>query len=192
MVVLCVDEKSEAQALDRIQKVCAMESGHNERRSHGYVRHGASILFAALEIVTGKVAGFFKDRYRHQEFLGFLKYVARAYLGREFYLVVDNYVAYKRVEVRHWHTSKPVYQGPLHPGVGVMVEPGRGLVRHHRASGHPTRYLRFSPRVDRQDPRIRQRVGQPEIRACQMVCVSGVVSSRRRTDCDYDEGEFGS
>ncbi|WP_338569392.1 hypothetical protein V7R84_12155 [Arachnia propionica] len=62
-------------------------------------------MFAALEIVTGKVAGFFEDRYRHQEFLGFLKYVARAYLGREFHLVVDNYVAYKRVEVCYWFTA---------------------------------------------------------------------------------------
>jgi len=58
-----------------------MEPGHNERGSHDYVRHGATTLFAALEIVTGKVTGFCKDWYRHHEFLGFLTHVARACPG---------------------------------------------------------------------------------------------------------------
>ena len=58
-----------------------MEPGHNEPGSHDYVRHGATTLFAALEIVTGKVTGLCKDRHRHQEFLGFLTHVARACPG---------------------------------------------------------------------------------------------------------------
>ena len=153
-IVLCVDEKSQIQALNRTQKVLPMQPGHNEQRSHDYVRHGTTTLFAALEIATGKVTGLCKDRHRHQEFLGSLKHAPRAYPEQELHLVMDNYAAHKRIEVRHWHTSKPVYQGPLHPDVGVMVEPGRGLVRHHRTPGHPRWYLRFSPRVDRQDLRI--------------------------------------
>ena len=72
----------------------------------------------------------------------------------ELHVVMDNYAGCKRVEIRNWHTSKPVRQGPFRPDVGVMVEPGRGLVRHHRTPSHPTRYLRLSPRVDRQDLRI--------------------------------------
>ena len=58
-----------------------MEPGHNEPGSHDYVRHGATTLFAALEIVTGKVTGLCEDRYRHHEFLGFLTHVARACPG---------------------------------------------------------------------------------------------------------------
>ena len=78
-IVLCVDEKSQIQALNRTQKVFAMQPGHNEQRSHDYARHGTTTLFAALEIATGKVTGLCKNRHRHQEFLGFLKHVARAY-----------------------------------------------------------------------------------------------------------------
>lgn len=65
VIVLCVDEKSRIRALNCAQKVFVMQSGHNEPGSHGYVRHGATILFAALEIAAGKVTGLCKDRYRH-------------------------------------------------------------------------------------------------------------------------------
>ena len=65
VIVLCVDEKSRIQALNCTQKVFVMQPGYNEPGSHGYVRHGTTILFAALEIVTGKVAGLCKDRHRH-------------------------------------------------------------------------------------------------------------------------------
>lgn len=132
-----------------------MQPGHNEQRGHDYVRHGATTLFAVLEIVTGKVTGLCKDTGTATTSSSVS---SRMWLvparELELHLVMDNYAAYKRVEVRHWHTSKPVYQGSLHPDVGVMVVPGRGLVRHHRASGHPRRYFRFSPRVDLQDLRI--------------------------------------
>ena len=69
-IVLCVDEKSQIQALNRTQKVLPMAPGHAEQRTHDYVRHGTTTLFAALEIATGKVTGLCKDRHRHQEFLG--------------------------------------------------------------------------------------------------------------------------
>ena len=75
-IVLCVDEKSQIQVLNRTQKVLVMEPGHNEPGSHDYVRHGTTTLFAVLEIATGKVTGLCKDRHRHQEFLGFLKHEA--------------------------------------------------------------------------------------------------------------------
>ena len=78
-IVLCVDEKSQIQALNRTQKVLPMQPGHNEPGSHDYVRHGTTTLFAALEIATGKVTGLCKDQHRHQEFHGFLTHVARAY-----------------------------------------------------------------------------------------------------------------
>ena len=81
-IVLCVDEKSQIQALDRTAPMLPMQPGLPERRTHDYVRHGTSTLFAALEIATGQVTGACKPRHRHQEFLAFLKQVARAYPDR--------------------------------------------------------------------------------------------------------------
>ena len=106
-IVLCVDEKSQIQALDRTQKTLPMQPGHPEQRSHDYVRHGTTTLFAALEIATGKVTGVCKQRHRHQEFLAFLKHVARAYPEPDLHLVMDNYAAHKRVEVRDWLAANP-------------------------------------------------------------------------------------
>jgi transposase len=106
-VVLCVDEKSQIQALDRTQKTLPMQPGHAEQRTHDYVRHGTATLFAALEIATGKVTGLCKQRHRHQEFLVFLKHVARAYPDVELHLVMDNYATHKTAEVRAWLADHP-------------------------------------------------------------------------------------
>ncbi len=114
-IVLSIDEKSQIQALDRTQKMLPMQPGFPERRTHDYVRHGTSTLFAALEVATGRVTAACKPRHRHQEFLAFLKQVARAYpedvddQGRpiELHLVMDNYAAHKRIEVREWLADNP-------------------------------------------------------------------------------------
>ena len=108
-IVLSIDEKSQIQALDRTQPMLPMQPGLPERRTHDYVRHGTSTLFAALEITTGKVTAATKPRHRHQEFLAFLKQVARAYPddGTELHLVMDNYATHKRVEVRDWLAANP-------------------------------------------------------------------------------------
>ena len=103
-IVLCVDEKSQIQALDRTAPILPLQPGLAERRSHDYLRHGTSTLFAALEIATGNVTGAVKPRHRHQEFLAFLKQVARAYpdhgASTELHLVMDNYAAHKHPESR--------------------------------------------------------------------------------------------
>lgn len=110
-IVLCVDEKSQIQALDRTAPMLPMQPGLAQRRTHDYKRNGTTTLFAALEIATGKVTGACKARHRHQEFLAFLKQVARAYpddgTGQELHLVMDNYAAHKRVEVRDWLAKNP-------------------------------------------------------------------------------------
>ncbi len=114
-IVLCIDEKSQIQALDRTQKTLPMQPGRSERRTHDYVRHGTSTLFASLEVATGKVTAACKPRHRHQEFLAFLKQVAKAYpddvdeQGRpvELHLVMDNYAAHKKAEVRDWLAENP-------------------------------------------------------------------------------------
>jgi transposase len=106
-IVLCVDEKSQIQALNRTQKVLPMQPRHDEQRTHDYVRHGTTTLFAALEVATGQVTGLCKNRHRHQEFLAFLKHLARAYPDRELHLVMDNYAAHKHPNVKAWLAANP-------------------------------------------------------------------------------------
>ena len=124
-IVLCVDEKSQIQALDRTQKVLPMQPGHAEQRTHDYVRHGTATLFAALEIATGKVTGVCKNRHRHQEFLAFLRHLARAYPDRrdgiEIHLVMDNYATHKRPEIRAWLDANPRFHAHFTPTSGSWL-----------------------------------------------------------------------
>ncbi len=106
-VVLCVDEKSQIQALNRTQKVLPMQPGHAEQRTHDYVRNGTTTLFAALEVATGRVTGQCQARHRHQEFLAFLKHIARTYPDRNLHLIMDNYAAHKRKEVKDRLAANP-------------------------------------------------------------------------------------
>ncbi len=161
-IVLCVDEKSQIQALNRTQKVLPMQPGHAEQRTHDYVRHGTTTLFAALEIATGQVTGLCKNRHRHQEFLAFLQHLARAYPERELHLVMDNYATHKRPEIKTWLADQPAYPSPLHSHLGVVAEPGRGLVRHHRTPSHPPRHLPLRPRPHDQDPSLHHRLEHPQ------------------------------
>src|SRR5450759_163894 len=101
-VVLCVDEKSQIQALDRTQPLLPLRRGQVERRTHDYVRHGTATLFAALDIATGEVTGRCYARHRHQEFLRFLELINTRYPGIELHLVLDNYRTHKHPEVRDW------------------------------------------------------------------------------------------
>jgi len=124
-VVLSVDEKSQIQALDRTQKTLPMQPGQTERRTHDYVRHGTTTLFAALEIATGEVTGICRPRHRHQEFLVFLRHVARAYPDVELHLVLDNYAAHKHPAVKDWLAANPrvhVHFTPTHASWMNMVE----------------------------------------------------------------------
>src|SRR5262245_9381068 len=101
-VVLCVDEKPQAQALERAAPVLPLRPGTPEKRSHDYIRHGTTTLFAALEVATGKVTDACYPRHRHEEFLHFLQQVARAYPRRKLHIVVDNYGTHKHPDVRAW------------------------------------------------------------------------------------------
>jgi transposase len=106
-VVLCVDEKSQVQALDRTAPILPMRPGIPEKQSHDYVRHGTTTLFAALEVATGRVEQACLPRHRHQEFLTFLKQVAKAYPRVKLHLVVDNYATHKHPAVRAWLARHP-------------------------------------------------------------------------------------
>jgi transposase len=132
-IVLCVDEKSQIQALDRTVPILPMQEGRIERRSHDYYRHGTTTLFAALDIATGHVTGALKARHRHQEFLAFLKQIERAYRHHvdtdgnpvELHLVMDNYAAHKHANVREWLEENPrfvVHFTPTHASWMNLVE----------------------------------------------------------------------
>ena len=106
-VVVCVDEKSQIQALDRTAPILPLRPGLPEKATHDYVRHGTTTLFAALEIATGKVTDACYPRHRHQEFLRFLKQVAKAYPRVQLHVVADNYATHKHPEVRAWLARNP-------------------------------------------------------------------------------------
>jgi transposase len=109
-IVLCVDEKSQIQALERTRPVRPVASGRVERRTHDYVRHGTTTLFAALEVATGQVTDVCHPRHRHGEFLDFLKLVARAYPRRQLHVVLNNYATHKHQRVQAWLARHPRVQ----------------------------------------------------------------------------------
>ena len=94
-VVLCVDEKSQSQALERSAPILPIRPGLPEKATHDYIRHGTTTLFAALEVATRPAVDACFDRHRHQEFLKFLKQVAKAYPRVKLHVVVDNYATHK-------------------------------------------------------------------------------------------------
>jgi transposase len=107
-LVLCVDEKSQIQALDRTQPLLPMRPGQIERRSHDYKRHGTTALFAALDIATGRVIGKCYARHRAAEFRRFLDEVeAQLPPGLDIHLVMDNYATHKAPTVRAWLLKRP-------------------------------------------------------------------------------------
>jgi transposase len=102
-VVLCVDEKSQIQALERTQPMLPMGLGYVEGVTHDYERHGTTTLFAALDIVNGEVISQCKTRHRHQEYLSFLKHVdENVPQTLDIHLVIDNYATHKHPTVKRW------------------------------------------------------------------------------------------
>lgn len=109
-MVLCVDEKSQIQALDRTQPMLPMGLGYVEGVTHTYERHGTTTLFAALDIATGEVITACKSHHRHQEFLSFLKRVDESIPAKlDVHLVVDNYATHKHDTVNRWLSRHPRY-----------------------------------------------------------------------------------
>ena len=107
-IVLCMDEKSSIQALDRTQPGLPMKKGRGATMTHDYVRHGTTTLFAALDVATGKVIGSCFPKHRHNEFLKFLKTVdSNVPDGLEIHLILDNYATHKHTNVKTWLTKNP-------------------------------------------------------------------------------------
>ena len=107
-VVVCVDEKSQIQALDRTAPLLPMRFDAAERRTHDYRRHGTTTLFAALEVATGKItADACYPRHRNGEFLAFLKQVAKAHPRVPLHVVADNYAAHNHPNIKAWLAKHP-------------------------------------------------------------------------------------
>jgi transposase len=135
-LVLCVDEKSQIQALDRTQPGLPIKKGRAGTMTHDYKRHGTTTLFAALDVATGKVIGQCMKRHRHQEFLRFLRTIDRNTPSRfALHLVVDNYATHKHQAVREWLRKHPRFHLHFTPTSASwinLVERFFGLITEDR------------------------------------------------------------
>jgi transposase len=106
-LVLCVDEKSQIQALDRTAPLLPLRPGLPERQTHDYKRHGTTTLFAAFNILNGKVIGACQQRHRSREFVKFLNHLEKQLpVDQEIHLIMDNYCTHKSAEVQRWLKAK--------------------------------------------------------------------------------------
>ena len=147
-VVLCVDEKSQIQALERSQPVLPMRPGQPERRTHDYLRHGTTTLFAALDVATGKVLGECYPRHRSLEFRRFLKKIDESVPeDLDVHLILDNYATHKTPAVQKWLARRPrfhVHYTPTYSSWLNLVERWFALLSERkikRASHRSTREL---------------------------------------------------
>ena len=174
-LVLCVDEKSQIQALDRTQPLLPMRPGQAERRTHDYKRHGATSLFAALDVATGRVIGKCYGRHRAAEFRCFLDEVeANVPSDLDVHLVMDNYATHKTQLVRdwllkrsRWHvhftptsaswlnqverffaliTEKQIRRG-VHQSVAQLTAAITGFIDQHNAEPKPFRWTKSASNI---------------------------------------------
>ena len=140
-LVLCVDEKSQIQALDRTRPLLPMRPGQVERRTHDYLRHGTTSLFAALDTRTGKVIGRCHQRHRAVEFRKFLDTIeAEVPADLDVHLIADNYATHKTALIRNWFCQAAPLPYALHTHQRLVAEPGGALVRSaHRKAVAPRR-----------------------------------------------------
>jgi transposase len=130
-VVLCLDEKSQVQALQRTAPILPIMPGAPKKATHDDIRNRTTTLFAALEVATGKIVDTCLPRHRHQEFLRFLKQVAKAYPRVPLHLVCDNYATHKHPRVKAWLERNPRVQLHFTPTSGSwlnMVEIFFGII----------------------------------------------------------------
>ena len=131
-VVLCVDEKTQIQALERTQPLLPMGLGYVDGVTHDYVRHGTTTLFAALDVATGAVLAQCRKRHRHQEFLAFLRHIdANVPENLDVHLVIDNYCTHKHAGVKAWIARRPrfhVHYTPTYASWINQVERWFGII----------------------------------------------------------------
>ena len=154
-LVLCVDEKSQIQELDRTQPVLPLRPGIPARQTHDYDRHGTTTLFAARNILDGSVIGSCLPRHRHGEFIKFLDRIETSTpRRREIHLVLDNYGTHKHLMVKQSFSEHPRYHLRFYTDQRVVAESGRALVRGDHTQAHLSRNLHQRARLDLGDPRV--------------------------------------
>src|ERR1700687_2233480 len=121
-LVLCADEKSQIQALDRTQPILPMRPGQAERRTYDYKRHGTTSLFAALELKTSRVIGQLHRRHRSSEFRQFLDAIeANVPAGLQAHIIMDNYGTHKTAIIRKWFAKRPRFHVHFTPTYGSWI-----------------------------------------------------------------------
>lgn len=121
-LVLCVDEKSQIQALDRTQPLLPLQPGQVERGTHDYKRNGTTSLFAALELKTNQVIGQLHRRHRSVEFRKFLDVIeSQVPAGLDIHLIVDNYATHKTAMIRKWFAKRPHFHVHFTPTYGSWI-----------------------------------------------------------------------
>lgn len=163
-IVLCVDEKSQIQALDRTQPILPLAPGLPERRTHDYKRHGTTTLFAGLDLATGRVIGELHRRHRSKEFLAFLRTVdAQVPTELEVHLILDNYGTHKTPSVKAWlarHARFHVHFTPTSGSWLNLVERWFALISErqikrgtHRSTVELERAIREYLNIYNEDPK---------------------------------------
>jgi len=152
-LVLCCDEKSQCQALERTQPGLPLGIGHIRTKTHDYVRHGTVTLFAALNYLEGKLITRLAPRHRHQEWLAFLKTIdEETPPDLDIHIIADNYATHKHPAVTRWLAPRPLSHA-LHADFVILDEFGRALLsRSDRV--HQREELCFDPRTGRRDHRL--------------------------------------
>ena len=156
-VVLCVDEKSQIQALDRTAPILPMLPGTPQRATHDYKRSGTSTLYAALDLTTGKVIGRLHSRHRAIEFKKFLQTLDREVpADLDVHVILDNASTHKTPVIKRWLQAHPRLRVALHPDQQLVAEPGRALVRRTDQQEAAPRHTPLRPRSQRRHPRLDQ------------------------------------
>ena len=154
-LVLCVDEKSQIQALDRTQPGLPLKKGRAATMTHDYKRHGTTTLFAALDVKSGLVIGECQPRHRAKEFIRFLKRIDRCVQKHlDLHLVLDNYGTHKTPEVKAWLAKTSALQSALHAHQRILAQSRRALLRRDHDQAHSARCLRKRRRAQGGDPRL--------------------------------------
>jgi len=191
-IVLCVDEKSQVQALDRTQPIQPALPGRPAKASHDYVRHGTTSLFAALDVATGKVIGTCQRRHRHQEFLAFLDRLDATVerpAGAAVHVVMDNYGTHKHPRVREWFVRHPEFVAHFTPtssswlnqverffaqvteqrirrgsfrSVAELERAIEDYLRHHNADPRPFVWTKDADLILRKVQKVAERLAPPD------------------------------
>lgn len=163
-LVLCVDEKTQIQALDRTQPILPMRPGQAERRSHDYTRHGTTTLFAALDVASGEIIGECHRRHRAVEFRRFLDRIdSEVPEDLDIHIVLDNYGTHKTQRIRDWFAKRPRYHLHFTPTSASwisQVERWFGLLTerqvrrgNHRSTAELEKTIRHYIATHNQDPK---------------------------------------